>query len=234
MRNKQDEQRKNKLRHLKELRIAKAKRRGEPMLERIAPLRLERPKILIVCEGRNTEPSYFEQFRLTSAKIVAIGEGYNTITLVNRAIQLMKDDSYEQVWCVFDKDDFLARNFNQAIRKALLNGLKVAYSNQSFEYWLILHFEDHQGGAMPRTDYNDKINDYINPLGAYFDGNDKLISSDFFNLLDAIDPNFGIPRKNLAINRARRNFNAINGGNPAIEESSTKVYLLVEEILKYV
>jgi hypothetical protein len=40
----------------------KAQRRTAPSLERAAPTLREKPTILIVCEGENTEPSYFRQF----------------------------------------------------------------------------------------------------------------------------------------------------------------------------
>jgi len=70
-------------RHKQALRTSK---RNEPNLERTEPVLIEKPTILIVCEGENTEPSYFNQFRLSSATVKPIGEGYNTISLVRRAI----------------------------------------------------------------------------------------------------------------------------------------------------
>lgn len=111
----------------------------------------------------------------------------------------------------------------------------MAYSNQAFEYWLILHFEDHQGGAMPRGDYADKLNSYINPLGANYDGDgSKKVTSEFFELMEGIDPQTGIARRELATIRAKRNYGKHNHASPATEESSTTVFMLVEEILKYV
>lgn len=84
MKNKRDEQIEAKIKH-KEL--LKAKRRGEPLLQRNEPTINEKPTILIVCEGENTEPSYFMQFKLSSATIKSVGEGYNTLSLVKRAVQ---------------------------------------------------------------------------------------------------------------------------------------------------
>lgn len=72
-----------KQKHIADLAAAKVKRRAEPILERAVPVKLEKPTILIVCEGKNTEPSYFRQFKLTSATIRAIGNVYNTTSLVN-------------------------------------------------------------------------------------------------------------------------------------------------------
>lgn len=221
--------------HLDGLKAAKNKRGVEPIFERPAPFRAEKQTILIVCEGENTEPTYFNQFRLSSATIKAIGDGYNTISLVEQATRLQDKYQCDQVWCVFDKDSNSAQNFNGAISLANSLNYGIAWSNQAFEYWLILHFEDHQGGGMNRSEYNNKINKYINPLGAVFDGEtNKKISDKFFNLLIGIDPKTNAKRTNLAISRAKRNLSFHSGVNLAAAESSTTVFRLVEEILKYV
>jgi hypothetical protein len=221
--------------HLERLRAAKIRRGVEPILYRSAPSKEEKQTILIVCEGQNTEPSYFQQFRLTSARIKAIGKGYNTVSLVEQAIVLQEKEKCDQVWCVFDMDSNSPQNFNSAIDLSISNEFGVAYSNQAFEYWLILHFEDHQGGPMPRTDYNGKINSYINPLGAIYDGDsNKLVSDMFFNLLMGSDSVLRKKRISLAISRAKRNYANFSPHNPATEESSTTVFRLVEEILKYI
>ena len=162
----------------KHLENIKSNRRNEPVLDRNEPSKLEKPTILIVCEGKNTEPSYFRQFKLSTATIKPIGEGYNTVSLVNRAIQLSEEKAYEQVWCVFDKDDFNNIDFNNAIQIAEANNFGVAYSNQAFEYWVILHFNDHQGGGMNRDDYNDKINELLKELGTTYDGKSSKIITD--------------------------------------------------------
>jgi hypothetical protein len=235
MKDKKASQIEAKQKHIAELAAVKARRRAEPLLERTAPTKIEKPTILIVCEGKNTEPSYFRQFKLTSATIKAIGIGYNTVSLVNQAIALNQQSAYDQVWCVFDKDQFSANDFNNAIMIAAANNFGVAYSNQAFEYWLILHFEDHQGGGMNRDEYDETINDYINPLGSSYDGEgSKTITDDFFEILDGIDAVTNRPRIDLAISRAKRNYNLLIHASPATEESSTTVFKLVEEILKSV
>ncbi len=232
MKNKKAEQAGNRERHKKEL---KTGRRGEPILERAAPLKLEKPTILIVCEGKNTEPSYFSQFRLSSATIHAVGEGYNTTSLVNRAAHFAAQKKYEQVWCVFDKDDFSTVDFNSAIVLARSNGFGVGYSNQAFEYWILLHFIDHQGGGMHRSDYDVRINQLLQPFGRIYDGKrSKIISEDIFELLIGNDKQTGISRTQIAINRAKRNCSQLNRVSPAAEESSTTVFELVEELLKYI
>jgi len=218
----------------------KAKRRGEPDLSRIEATKTVKPTILIVCEGENTEPSYFRQFKLTSATIKPIGEGYNTISLVKRAVKLSKEKSYDQVWCVFDADPKpdnpqQEKNFIDAINLANKKKFGIAYSNQAFEYWLILHLDDHQGGGMNRTLYNEKINKLLKPFGLSYDGEgSKIITEDFFEILDGFDNKTNKERKRLAIERAERNYNRFDHTNPANEESSTTVFQLVEELLKYI
>ena len=213
----------------------KSKRRNEPIFERSEPIFQEKPTILIVSEGENTEPSYFSQFRLSTVTIKPVGEGYNTVSLVNRATELAQEKKYEQVWCVFDKDDFDANDFNNAIQMAEAQNFGVAYSNQSFEYWIILHFDDHQGGGMHRKDYNKKINSLLKPFNLTYDGNgSKVITEEIFEVLDGIDDKTNSERKVLAIQRAKRNYKQFEHNNPATEESSTTVFRLVETLLKYI
>lgn len=58
-------------------RKVKQKTSKNTSLQRNQAEKTKYPTILIVCEGENTETSYFEQFKLTSATI--IGKGYNTL-----------------------------------------------------------------------------------------------------------------------------------------------------------
>lgn len=229
---KQAEQIAARKRHREQL---KASRRQETNLERPVPKLSLKPLILIVCEGENTEPSYFNQFKLSSAEIIPIGEGYNTVSLVERANKFAQDAKYDQVWCVFDKDDNSDEIFNRAIELAASYGFGVAYSNQAFEYWLILHLNDHQGAQMHRNGYHEKINQLLKPFKITYDGTgSKIISEEFFEILDGIDSKTRTKRVDLAIMRAKRNHKQFFHHNPAKNESSTTVYELVRELLKYI
>ena len=236
MKNKKAEQIAAKRKHREQL---KAKRRSEPAFQRPAPKLKTKPTILIVCEGKNTEPSYFNQFRLSTATVKPIGEGYNTVSLVERAKQLTDEDTYEQVWCVFDADPKpdnpdQESNFNNAISKAVSKGFGVAYSNQAFEYWIILHFEDHQGGGMRRTEYNARINQLLKPFGVVYDGaKSKRVTEELFELLDGVEEKTGLKRVDMAIRRAGRNYDRFDHFNPAIKECSTTVFRLVKVLLEY-
>ena len=108
---------------------------------------------LIVTEGKCTEPLYFKGMqRLIKEKLGGVvdvveaplieihGEGCATGKLIEVTEQLVKDAKivYQNIWVVFDKDDF--EDFDQAIMEAARKGYKAAWSNQSFEYWIYLHF----------------------------------------------------------------------------------------------
>lgn len=89
-------------------------------LSRKKETRLPR-KILIVCEGEKTEPNYFKAFPISPeiGGLDVVGEGYNTVSLINKAIELKKKAEkektpYIEVWCAFDKDSFPDKNFNDA------------------------------------------------------------------------------------------------------------------------
>ena len=45
---------------------------------------------------------------------------------------------YDEVWCVFDVDQF---DIQGAVREARSHGVNLAISNPCFELWLLLHFE---------------------------------------------------------------------------------------------
>lgn len=93
--------------------------REERSLRRISSTRIVKQSFLIICEGKNTEPDYFNAFRLSSANIKAVGQGISTTGLVQKAISIKEDErrkgnNYDQYWVVFDKDDFPNNDFNNA------------------------------------------------------------------------------------------------------------------------
>jgi len=221
----------------------KRQRDNSGILERSESIINQNPKILITCEGKNTEKDYFDHFKLPSLTLEVIGVGDNTISLVNKTIKIRdeKDNGfYDEVWCVFDADPKpdnpkQLQNFNQAIWLADRNGIKVAYSHQAFEYWLLLHFNDHQGGAMNRSLYRNALNKFLKPFNLKYDdssdGRSKSISENLFNVLMALEN--GERRVCRAIQRANRIYSQLNHQNPALNESATSVFLLVEKLLKF-
>ena len=125
-------------------------------------------RFLIVCEGEKTEPNYFESFHLPGLiNVDAQGYGVSPPKLVEKALELKRQssrrrgrDPYDQVWCVFDKDDWNERDFDSAIKRAENQGLRVAYSNQAFEIWFLLHFHFYNS-PMHRKDPENKLSELL-------------------------------------------------------------------------
>ena len=124
----------------------KSKRNGG-IVPRQHSFRTPKYYLVIVCEGEKTEPNYFQPYReylkaTANIKIEIQGTGYNTLSLVELAIRIKKEAACDSIWCVFDKDSF-GSDFDNAIDKAKKRGIEIAYSNESFEIWYILHYQYH-------------------------------------------------------------------------------------------
>lgn len=194
-------------------------------LSRRQGVREIKQSFLIVCEGEKTEPDYFKAFRMTAATVKAVGQAMNTMTLVSKAISIREADQkrkkvYDQCWVVFDKDDFPAKDFNQAIQFAEKNGFRVAYSNQAFEYWFLMHYNLYTG-AIHRNQYKDMLTKLTGIPYSKSEGYGAVM----YNLL--------LSRQQQAINNAETVLAEISHGNPAEEESSTTVQRLVIELNKF-
>jgi len=180
--------------------------------------RTVKDRFLIVCEGAKTEPNYFNAFKVKTADIQVVGLGANTISLVDKTLTLMNKDDYDQVWCVFDKDSFTSNDFNTAITKARANGIQVAYSNEAFELWYILHFQYLDTGIDRKT-YIEKLTQL---LGRYRKNNPNM-----YELL--------FEKQNDAISRAKKLYNSYSNHNkPAANKPSTTIHLLVEQLNRFI
>lgn len=175
-------------------------------------------RFLIVCEGEKTEPAYFDGFRVPSVKIEIVGMGKDPLSLVGRAFELRRQEQYDQVWCVFDRDDVPVERFNQALELARRRRIKVAYSNQAFELWYLLHFH-YSNIAQTRRDYSDGLS---RALGRAYQKNDH-------NLYQEL-----LPRQDVAIRHAERLLAQYNPHDPADDDPSTTVHLLVQELNKFI
>lgn len=122
-------------------------------------VREPKQRFLIVCEGSKTEPYYFEglrQHHRLNAVVKVLGLGLDPYQLVQAAqAELLRDD-YEQVWCVFDRDTWPVQNFNSALQQAKREGIGVAYSNECFELWYLLHF-NYYDTAISRRQYIENL-----------------------------------------------------------------------------
>ena len=67
---------------------------------------------------------------------------------------------------MFDKDEFPAKDFNEAITLGEKNGIEVAWSNEAFELWYLYHFQNVTTGVS-RKDYEEKITAAVNASPKY-------------------------------------------------------------------
>lgn len=249
----QIEERKRHLEQLKE--NNKRKRRAEPDINRSEPKK-KSEKYLLICEGKNTEVDYFNLFKLSNTSIKTIGTGRQGLSIVDKALQLVlneakKGNFYDHVWCVYDKDNCEKGDFNNSVYKAesllfknmpyfkMYNdkgsgcSFNVAYSIQAFEYWFILHFEDHQGGSMDRSEYNQRINSYLKDFSVSYDGkNTKNVSQEFYEILQAIPDGENKTREQIAYDRALKIYDSKKDLPPADQESVTTVFRLIDKLKK--
>ncbi len=126
---------------------------------RTAPFRDPKPLILVVSEGKLTEPEYLRGLqracRNPRVTIKVAEEHGDPMTLVRTGKQYKKSAereaarendenlAYDSVWCVFDIDEH--PQVGEAMEMARDNRIELAISNPCFELWLLLHFIDNPG-----------------------------------------------------------------------------------------
>ncbi len=113
--------------------------------------------------------------------------------------------------------EFPAQDFNNAIAMAHARGFQVAYSNEAFEIWYMLHFNYYDTG-LHRSDYESRLTALLGH--EYRKNSDTMYSELLDKQLDAI-------------RNATRLLERGSVGNPALENPSTTVHVLVEELNKY-
>jgi hypothetical protein len=207
------------------------------MPPRIKPLKtplsreLGHGRILIVCEGKQTEPNYFNKFR---EKLLALKKNRTEDIVIDilpakhPAAKHVFDDArqkkesitprYSEVWCVFDKDRNTDDVYNQLIaKKAKEENIHIAYSNPCFELWFLLHF-DYCDNRLSGKDCEKKL---CNRMQRYSKTDTEL----FDRVTD---------KQAVAIKRAETLMNTWEGRTDfAKHNPSTTVHKLVEMLNEY-
>ena len=132
-------------------------RKVAPLVRTTRSSREPKSNIVIVCEGKVTEPQYFKDFRLmrgnSLVSVKTIGGCGVPVSVVQQAIIEKQElisvarksrdyfDKNFEVWAAFDRDSHPETQVPQAFRLAEENGINIAYSNPCFEVWGLMHFE---------------------------------------------------------------------------------------------
>lgn len=126
---------------------------------------------------------------------------------------------------MFDKDDF--DDFDDAIDLGQKRGYRIGWSNQSFEYWIFLHF-NYSDSALHRDDWVDKLDDIFKSYGIDENGYSK-------NNPDIFDIVIGSGSLKSAVQSASRvNQNYDFTQKPSQCDPCTRVHELIIELKPYI
>lgn len=210
------------------------------------PIRFRRYQylFLIVCEDENTEPTYFENFKIKipeeSIYLRPVGTGKDPKGVVEEAVKEKAKLSIEAkkevdvVWAVFDKDDAdfnqtRINRFNEAFEIAEKNKIEVAYSNEVFEVWLLLHLTDiDEKIAIPRKEIYQLLQEKIRLNGKYSTFEYEHGNANILPIINEIG------NQDLAIERAKLLLEKQHDKKPIEANPSTKIHILVQDLLTWI
>lgn len=204
------------------------KRRSK--IQRIAP-----EYHLIVSEGVQTEPNYFNRIKEVinnkySDRILlkVEGQGKNTISLFNAAKSIAEHDAngFKHVWIVYDTDSFPADQVNSVVELCKNNSTNdmtyhAIWSNQCIELWYLLHFEYLQSD-IDRKAYRAKLTKHLNSINA---GCYQKNRDDMYDILS--------PYMETAIAYAKKLKSNNIGKMPNQAAPGTEVVTLIEKLKRY-
>ena len=198
-------------------------------------VRLQPEYHLIVTEGTDTEPQYFEAIKKIidenfrdHIQLRVEGMGDNTLSLFEKAkrIAFESANEYKHIWVVYDTDDFPADHVNKtaALCKKISTEEMIfhpVWSNQCIELWFLLHFGFYHSD-LHRSEYWPKLSDYLNKMGY---GDYSKNRDDIYTILR--------PFMEIAIANARRLDKLNEGKTPSASAPGTKVYKIIEKLKPY-
>ena len=220
---------------------------------------------IIFCEDGSVEPAYFETFKRKDVHVSTFGntkqhhaqvdfatEYYRKNGLLEVIVdngvakEILKIEEGAQVWCVYDRDkepnDEKDTAFNDSIIAANSKGIKTAWSNDNFELWILLHFEDvdiYNEKFLHRKKYYERLTEILKQR---FPSEPKFQNPrfDYYNTMKSKDNfikyTYQLMKVSLneAIERAEK-IEAIHLTNPPkqyhLHCPCTKVHLLVKELI---
>jgi hypothetical protein len=195
---------------------------------------------LIVCEDGNTEPYYFRTFEKHIPEetifLRTVGTGRSSKGVVEQAIvervKLAEEanKSVDEVWVVFDKDDAekVPANklrFTDAFKIAQEEKMRVAYSNEVFELWLLLHFRDVTSAyPIPRADIYSSLQTVIKS----FEIHKQFVYE--HGKTEVIEALVELGSEAKAIKRAEKLLAEQKGKQPIDANPSTTTHILVSRL----
>lgn len=215
---------------------------------------------IIFCEDTVSERVYFKFFETSKIKVNCVTNQKSMMKNVINAIHhckehdlLLEDENSFiegiHIWCVFDRDKEETQEkikkgnieFDLSIKNAEDFGIKVAWSNDAFEVWILLHFEKvHQ---IERVEVYERLTEIFKSLPEPNEDLTKALCYQNFNYKESLksETNFRnivraeiIDKTNEAIERGKKLDKSYpQNTKPSEKAPCTKVYTLVEELLLY-
>lgn len=193
--------------------------------KRRAPVR-KRRRYLIVAEDSKSSLEYLTRFPHDKNLVEIISEGGagNTLSVVEKGIELRDasektDNPFVHVYCVFDKDDFSVERYENAVQKARSrNNVTAIWSNECFELWYLLHYQNRSTG-IDRKELYRILKKY---LGKEYEKGDEGMYDQMKGLMET------------ALQHSRQLYDRTcqRTHRPWMENPCTNVHKLVEELKK--
>lgn len=166
---------------------------------------------IVFCEDGVCEPLYLKSLAVGNVKINVIDNSREGDTQVSKALKhclrdgnakwiegqyKLLEDVKDLVWCVYDRDlksestekilmeDCIS--FDHSIINAERVGLKVAWSNDCFELWILLHFEDVPLEPFHRSYIYERLTEICKTLPDKQPFLDKVTANARFNYKDSL------------------------------------------------
>lgn len=225
---------------------------------------------IIFCEDDVSEPTYFNSFATEILRVSSIGNQKSGHQNLQATITKCMESGYmefsvtegyrlknmvtEHLWCVYDRDlentdlsqidPQKSVGWSAAIVMANKAGLKVAWSNDAFELWILLHFETITPKQVRHRDYiYDRLTHIFKTLSSAAVPLKEFTGHKHFNYKGAFKRKslfleFVLPelkkRTGIAIERAMQ-LAAEYGENTEFHDQNpcTMVHLLVKDLLAY-
>lgn len=212
------------------------------------------PNIIIACEDSVSSPTYFELIvenlikrkLITQDSFVIVNHKHSNPSGVLEDLEKHTCDNgkkyknFEHKWIVIDRDakrvnggGHSREDFNRALQSAKKLKVKVAYSNDSFELWYLLHFT-YRNTAILRDDIVKEVISHLknkNPHKFAKLNKDNIKQKNFTKLIfEEI-----APLQEVAIRNAKKLLTSYGvEHNPESDNPSTTVHLLIELLNKLI
>lgn len=230
-------------------RPGRVSRRGRTPAEDKRPVRPKRYQylFLIVCEDEATEPAYFNSFLdhipPQTIYLRTVGTGRDPLGVVEQA-QIRRDElqaevgrEVNEVWVVFDKDDADMEagkiiRFNQAEQLIEQEKFQLAFSNEVFELWLLLHLtEVATTPPLPRQEVYRQLSETLRQYDEYHDyqyDHQQAAGAEIIRIVQQVGSEEQAIRRAEVLLTSHRN-KPLFDTNP-----STRVHLLVQSLRSWI